>query len=71
MVEINIVGETKNMFIVEIKLDKDESGITRTRVPKDPSKIPNNSIYIFRKGKLVDITEDVKKMVKTLIEKRR
>jgi len=63
MAEVNVVGETRNMFIIEIKLDKDESGITRTRVPKDPSKIPNNSIYIFKKGKLVDITEDVKKVI--------
>ena len=70
MAEINIIGETRNMFIVEIKLGEDETGITKTRVPKDPNRIPNNSIYIFKKGKIVDLTKEVKKMVEAKLKKK-
>ena len=54
--EIKVVGETRNMLVVSI------DGF-EVRVPKDPERIPENSIGVRVKGKLKDVTDDVKKAV--------
>lgn len=60
---IQVVGETRHMLVVDV------DGM-KVRVPKDPSKIPDGSIYIFSKDrKGGTVTKDVVPEVRKVVEK--
>ncbi|MHC1624572.1 MAG: hypothetical protein ACXQS2_01005 [Methermicoccaceae archaeon] len=65
---IQVVGETRHMFVVDV------NGM-KVRVPKDPNRIPEGSIYIFSKDKKggtvkKDVTPEVKKVVEKHLAKK-
>jgi len=68
--KIQVVGETRHMLVVDV------DGMN-VRVPKDPNRIPEGSIFTFvkdKKGNTVtkDVTPEVKKVVeKYLAEKEK
>jgi len=69
---LEIVGETRDMFIV--KADPEVYGVAEFRCAKDPEKIPDGALRkITKKGDkitVVDATEELRKLVKKYMKEK-
>jgi len=66
---LKVVGETKNMLIIEA--DPEVYGVGTFRCAKDPEKIPDGALrkVVKKKDKveIVDATDELRKVVKEYV----
>ena len=66
---LKVVGETKNMLIIEA--DPEVYGVGTFRCAKDPDKIPDGALRkVVKKGnkvEVVDATNELRKLVKNYV----